>query len=180
MFKNLSCLKPNNNCNKQLKLKLHFFSLAATVNMFHDLLITGRLRILRVECVYFCRQPLPVSRINQQILLREQSKQSLLILLSSVPVNKTLAGIPSQYYFSPGGWVHVCALTCMCQCDLFMCVFSQKNGVTEQIAWGGPTSALCLPTKADAAVAWSPLCIHLSYSWSGRTSSTPCSILYTE
>lgn len=103
-----------------------------------------------MECAYSWRQPLPVSRVNWQILSREQSKQSPLKLPSSMPVHKNLAGIPVQpCYFSPSGWVHVRALACMCQCDFFhVCIFPKSQGVMEQIAWGRPTSALCLPTKA--------------------------------
>lgn len=81
-----------------------------------------------MECAYSWRQPLPVSRVNWQILLREQSKQSPLKLPSSMPVHKNLAGIPVQScYFSPGGWVHVRALACMCQRDFFSCVYFHKK-----------------------------------------------------
>lgn len=104
---------------------------------------------------FYCQQPLPVSRRNWQILLREQSKRSLLKLPSSMSVHKNLAGIPAQpCYLSPGGRAHVCALACVCQRDLFMCAFPHKaRGVTEQIARGRPTSALCLPTKACGGTA---------------------------
>ena len=82
---------------------------------------------------FHCWQPLPVSRINRQILSREQSKQSLLKLPSSVSVHKNLAGILVQScYLSPGGWVHVRTLACM----YHVCVFTKSQGVMEQIVQG--------------------------------------------
>lgn len=122
---------------------------------------------------FHCWQPLPVSRINWQILSREQSKQSLLKLPSSVSVHKNLAGILMQScYLSPGGWVHVCVRSHAC----IMCLFSQKaKGSWNRLCRGRPASARLLPTQADSGARFS---IHLPYIWSSGRSPTPCSVLF--
>ncbi len=123
--------------------------------MFYDLIITGTVFLHPQSGMWFyCGQPLPMSRINWQILLREQSKQNLQKLPSSVSVHKNLAGIPVQScYLSPGEWVHVCAHACMW---LFMRVFSQKARGSWNRLHGATHIGTLLPTKASSGTAALP------------------------
>lgn len=122
--------------------------------MFYDLITIGRVFLSpQSGMCFYRRQPLPESRINWQISLREQSKQSLQKLPSSMSVHKNLACIPVQScYLSPGGWVHVCALPCMCACVRF----HKKPGGHGTDCTGATHIATVLPTKASSGTAELP------------------------
>lgn len=120
---------------------------------------------------FYCWQPLPVSRINWQILSREQSKQSLLKLPSSMSVQENLAG-SHTVLLSQSRWVGACVCPFFFSC---VCFHKKSQGVTEQIARGRPTSApLCLPTKAGGGTAELPLASIFPYRRPSGRSPPPC------
>lgn len=149
------------------------------MDMFYDLMIIGRLFLSPQSgmCFYFNR-PLPVSRINWQILLSEQSKQPAEAAQFKACSEElgwhSCAALLSQSRWV-GAWVWARMHVSMW---LLMCVFSQSQGVMEQIAWGDPDR----PSAANQSQqrnSGAP-CIHLPFSWWSRRSPKPFSILSTE
>lgn len=105
---------------------------------------------------FYCEQPLPVSRINWQILSREQSKQPAEAAQVQCLLAKTWLAFPCTFLLSQSRWG-----ACVCPCMhvstwLLMCVFPQKARGSWNRLHGATHIGLLLPTKASSGTAELP------------------------